>query len=61
MEKQINEATITIQGTHANVEFKGLWTKRLVDIAYNRMMHALPGHLAEVRKSETKPKKEKSK
>lgn len=64
MRTEICEAVISFEGPHVEVTYSGTWTKRMIDIAHNSMIRALPGHLQEIRKgidSETKPTKEKTK
>ena len=43
------KATITIKGTEAKVHLEGVWTRKMIDIAHNRLINALPGHLANLR------------
>ena len=64
MRTELCEAVISFEGPHVEVTFGGTWTKRMIDIAHNSMIRALPGHLQSIRKemeSESTPKKEKSK
>ena len=49
MAKDKLTATVTIQGTHANVKLEGVWTKHLIDIAHKSMINALRGHLQTLR------------
>lgn len=62
--EQVCEAIITFEGPSVQVEFAGVWTKRMVDIAHKTMINKLPAHLATLRvpqTSERKTKKENSK
>ena len=64
MRTELCEAVISFEGPHVEVTYSGTWTKRMIDIAHNSMIRALPGHLQEIRKnidSETEPMKEKTK
>ncbi len=38
------EAKIVIEGNHATVELKGVWTRRLIDAAYSVMLREVPKH-----------------
>ena len=57
----MSEAIITFEGGSVQVEFSGVWTKKMVDVASKSMVLKLPAHLATLRASEPKSKKEKTK
>jgi len=51
MRTELCEAVVSFEGPHVEVTFNGTWTKRMIDIAHNSMIRALPGHLQELRKT----------
>ena len=65
MEKsERNEAKIVFNNGALTVDFKGVWTRHMVDLAHNSMLHKLPSHIASLRSKdigETPTNKEKSK
>lgn len=60
MRTELCEAVVSFEGQHVEVTFSGTWTKRMIDIAHNRMISALPGHLQALRKDiESEPQSDK--
>lgn len=48
------EVKIVIDDNKADIQYKGIWTRRFVDIAYKNMLLRLPVHMAKIRQSEKK-------
>ena len=47
MDQDVKKATITIKQKEVTVDFKGLWTRSLIDAAYRTMLRSLPRHVSE--------------
>jgi len=47
MNKQM--VRVTIEGPKIDTEFKGIWTRALIDAAYRSMLMKLPTHLSVLR------------
>jgi hypothetical protein len=43
---------LIIEGQKAEVRFKGMWTRKFIDIAYKNMLLNLPIHMAKIKQQD---------